>query len=113
MYETTTTTTKKTTRKPRARTGAGVKKTTTKKAPVKRKAGVKAKVEGAVEKVKGAVEGKPGKKVCVNLYPFEQDQKPGDAPGNLRAGMCCRFAGRKKRVVSEERANDSFVGCRY
>jgi hypothetical protein len=69
VYETTTITTKKTT-KPRARTGAGVKKTTTKKAPVKRKGGVKAKVEGAVEKVKGVVEGKPGKKVRSIPYPF-------------------------------------------
>jgi hypothetical protein len=54
-----------TTKKPRktARATGGVKKTTTKKAPVKRKVGVKAKVEGVVEKAKGVVEGKPGKKV--------------------------------------------------
>ena len=80
VYETTTTTTtKKTTRKPRARTGAGVKKTTTKKAPVKRKAGVKAKVEGAIEKVKGTVEGKPGKKVGFLLYSFERAQRQREA----------------------------------
>jgi len=80
VYETTTTTTKKTT-KPRARTGAGVKKTTTKKAPVKRKVGVKAKVEGAVEKVKGVVEGKPGKKVCVFFCSFDRTQSPSEARG--------------------------------
>ena len=60
-FVTTTTTNQKTARKPRAGTGAGVKKT--KKAPVKRKAGVNAKVEGAVEKAKGVLEGRPGKKV--------------------------------------------------
>ncbi|MCJ1316381.1 hypothetical protein MMC15_001702 [Xylographa vitiligo] len=63
---TTTTTTKKTTtRKPRA--GGGVKKTTTtKKGPAKRKGkpGVMAKMEGALEKVKGEVEGRPGKKAA-------------------------------------------------
>ncbi|MCJ1406129.1 hypothetical protein MMC19_000194 [Ptychographa xylographoides] len=62
---TTTTTTKKTTtRKPRA---GGVKKTTTtKKGPVKRKrkAGVGAKIEGAMEKMKGSIEGRPGKKAA-------------------------------------------------
>ena len=62
-YVTTTTTTKKTVRKPRAGTGAGVRKT--KKAPAKRKVGVKAKVEGVVEKAKGVIEGRPGKKVCI------------------------------------------------
>ena len=65
---TTTTTTKKTTTsKPRA---GGVKKTTTtKKGPAKRKGkpGVMAKMEGALEKVKGEVEGRPGKKVCSSL----------------------------------------------
>ncbi|MCJ1421945.1 hypothetical protein MMC32_008312 [Xylographa parallela] len=62
---TTTTTTKKTTTsKPRA---GGVKKTTTtKKGPAKRKGkpGVMAKMEGALEKVKGEVEGRPGKKAA-------------------------------------------------
>ncbi|MCJ1384777.1 hypothetical protein MMC17_007895 [Xylographa soralifera] len=62
---TTTTTTKKTTsRKPRA---GGVKKTTsTKKGPAKRKGkpGVIAKMEGALEKVKGEVDGRPGKKAA-------------------------------------------------
>ncbi|MCJ1294601.1 hypothetical protein MMC34_006159 [Xylographa carneopallida] len=69
---TTTTTTKKTTtRKPRA---GGVKKTTTtKKGPAKRKGkpGVMTKMAGALEKVKGEVEGRPGKKVrslpCVRV----------------------------------------------
>lgn len=60
---TTTTTMKKTTtRKPRP---GGVKKATTKKEPAKKKAkaGVMAKVEGAMDRAKGTVEGKPGKKV--------------------------------------------------
>lgn len=47
------------TSKPRAKTGAGVKKATTKK-PAK-KSSVKAKVEGAAEKIVGKVESKPGK----------------------------------------------------
>ncbi|MCJ1287704.1 hypothetical protein MMC26_007056 [Xylographa opegraphella] len=62
---TTTTTTKKTTtRKPR--TGGVKKTTTTKKGPTKRKGkpGVMAKMAGALEKAKGEVEARPGKKAA-------------------------------------------------
>ncbi|KAJ9641739.1 uncharacterized protein PV06_03763 [Exophiala oligosperma] len=55
------TTTKKRTAKPKSTTGAGVTK---KRAPAKSKSSLKDKVEGAVEKVAGAVERKPGKKAA-------------------------------------------------
>ncbi|KIW16142.1 hypothetical protein PV08_06193 [Exophiala spinifera] len=57
------TTTKKRTTKPKSATGAGITK---KSAPAahKRKPSIKDKVEGAVEKVVGTLEGKPGKKAA-------------------------------------------------
>ncbi|MCJ1395195.1 hypothetical protein MMC18_008078 [Xylographa bjoerkii] len=61
---TTTATKKPTTRKPRA---GGVKKTTTTKKGLgkrKGKPGMMAKMEGALEKAKGEVEGRPGKKAA-------------------------------------------------
>ena len=63
---TTTTTTKKTTTKPRAKTTTGrvTKGTKVDATHHKRKPSLADKVSGAIEKVVGKVERKPGKKVC-------------------------------------------------